>query len=95
MNPLAKVEAIKARLSAAGEYVPTEREVEAHFRKMGCSRIVARNMAAKLFGGDSDASGMLGGQQRDAGEVADDEQKDAVQALNRLLDVIGAQALRR
>src|SRR5215211_7079125 len=40
MNPLARVEAMKSRLSASGEYVPTEREFEQHFRQMGCSKNV-------------------------------------------------------
>ncbi|MEY2687449.1 MAG: hypothetical protein RL375_1647, partial [Pseudomonadota bacterium] len=70
MNPLAKVEAIKARLSADGEYVPTQREFEEHFRKMGCSKNVARTLIGRLFGGDSGAGGMPGGPRWDAGGVA-------------------------
>lgn len=95
MNPLAQVEAVKARLSADGEYVPTEREIEAHFRRMGCSKGVARSLIARLFGGDSSAGGMPGGARWDAGAVAEEEEKAAAQALHRLLDVIGAQALHR
>lgn len=95
MNPLAEVEAVKARLSANGEYVPTEREIEEHFRKMGCSKNVARSLIARLFDGGLNAGGMPGGSRWDAGKAAATEEKDAVLALNRLLDVIGAQALAR
>ena len=35
MNPLAKVEAVKSRLSDIGEYVPTEREFEKILRDAG------------------------------------------------------------
>ncbi|MDH4049977.1 MAG: HK97 family phage prohead protease [Rubrivivax sp.] len=95
MNPLAQVEAVKARLSAIGEYVPTEREMESHFRKMGCSRVVARSLIARLSGGDSGASGMPA-PQWDAGEVAEDGEAEALaRSMSRLLDVVGAQALAR
>ena len=96
MNPLAKVEAIKARLSASGEYVPTEREVEAHFVGMGCSLKTAKAMVRRLFSsGDMNACGMQGGSLRDADHVAEDEEKGMASSLHRLLDVIGAQALQK
>jgi HK97 family phage prohead protease len=53
MNPLAQVEHVKSRLSAAGEYVPTVREFERCLRDVGCSQRVAKMMIAKLFD-DSD-----------------------------------------
>lgn len=94
MNPLARVEAMKAaRLSADGEYVPTEREFEQHFRRMGCSKSVARLLIARLFDG-SDAGGMPGGSRWDAGN-AGDEEKAALASAMRLIDVVGAQALKR
>lgn len=95
MNPLARVEAMKAaRLSDEGEYVPTEREVEHHFKQMGCSKSVARLLIARLFDGD-DAGGMPGGHRWDAGNAGDDEEKQALQALLRLTDKVGAAAMQR
>lgn len=94
MNPLAQVENMKAaRLSRDGEYVPTVREFETLFRKMGCSKTVARSMIARLFEGH-DAGGMPGGQRWDAAEP-DDEEKAILASLNRLTDMVGAEALRR
>ena len=92
MNPLARVEAMKARLSGEGEYVPTEREIEQHFRTMGCSKGVARQLIARLFEGEG-AGGMPASPRWDAGDA--DEEKQLVQALASLTDRIGAQALRR
>lgn len=51
MNPLAKVEAVKSRLSASGEYVPSVREMESILRDVGCSKQVARTLCAKMFPG--------------------------------------------
>ena len=93
MNPLAQVQAVKARLSAHGEYVPTERELEQHFRNLGCSKSVARMLIARLLEGD-DAGGMPGGHRWDAGG-ADDESKQLAEMLASLTDKVGAAALRR
>lgn len=49
MNPLAQVTHAKCQLSAAGEYVPSERQLEESFRKMGCSRSVARTLVSRVF----------------------------------------------
>lgn len=68
MNPLAQIEAVKSRLSANGEYVPTEREFERILRDAGCARKVAATLVAKLYDPDSN-SGMLDDHLRDAGEV--------------------------
>ena len=57
MNPLAQVEAVKSRLSRAGEYVPTERELEARLRDAGLSRKLAQTVIAKLYG-DEDVEGI-------------------------------------
>lgn len=95
MNPLARVEAVKARLSASGEYVPTQREIEQYFRSLGCSKSVARTLIARLFEG-SDAGGMPGGHRWDAGEADDDdEQKQIAEMLAALTDKVGAAALTR
>lgn len=49
MNPLARVEGVKARLSSAGEYVPTVREFEASLRQAGYSKSVARTLVARVY----------------------------------------------
>lgn len=91
MNPLARVESMKAaRLSRDGEYVPTAREFEDHFRRLGCSKNVARSLVARLFNGP-DAGGMPGGHRWDAGKADDDE--EVVAMLNCLTDKVGAAAL--
>ncbi len=50
MNPLAQIEAVKARLSATGEYVPSKREFEHALRDVGCSAKMSKFMVAKIFG---------------------------------------------
>lgn len=81
MNPLAQIESVKARLSASGEYVPTEREFERVFREAGCSKNVSRMLVAKLF--DSDPGGMPDGRRWDAGNV-DDEVEAAAAAFRAM-----------
>jgi HK97 family phage prohead protease len=93
MNPLARVEAAKARLSADGEYVPTAREFEDSLRKAGYSRRVALLLTSKLFDGLDEARGSLAGPLRDSG--ADDEEKQLLELIAGLTDRIGAQALHR
>jgi len=88
MNPLAKVEAVKARLSANGEYVPTEREIEHWLREKGCSKSVARLLTARIF---EDAGGTPA-PRWDAGE---DEAQAILQSLEKLTDKVGAGALAR
>jgi hypothetical protein len=91
MNPLARVQGMKAaRLSEDFEYVPTAREVEQHFRKMGYSKSVARLLIARMF--DDDSGGTLDSHRWDAGV---DEEKAILEALSGLTDKIGAQALAR
>ena len=79
MNPLAEIESAKSRLSADGEYVPSEREVEHYFRQLGCSRAVSREVIFKFF--DADRSGMLPGRRWDAGDVDQEEVGEALSAL--------------
>ena len=52
MNPLAQIEQTKARLSAAGEYVPTRREFERSLRDVGLSQKVAKKLVSAAFSGD-------------------------------------------
>lgn len=94
MNPLARVTALKARLSHDGEYVPTERELERIFRDAGCSRVVARLLITKLR--DTDACGMPASRW-DAESVAGEEGEldDVAASLAKLTDVVGAAALQR
>jgi HK97 family phage prohead protease len=94
MNPLARVEALKARLSAAGEYVPTEREVEQRLRTAGFSKSVCRLMVGRLY--DSDPGGTPDGLRWDAVSDGDDaEAQAAIAALRALTDKVGASAIRR
>lgn len=59
MNPLAQVEAVKARLSAAGEYVPTAREFERKLRDVGLSGKIAKRILSATFADPGrDASGI-------------------------------------
>lgn len=95
MNPLAKVTGVKSQLSASGEYVPTQRELEHMLRDLGMSRNVARSFCAKAFDAGG-TSGMLETpDQWDAGEVVDDEAKQLLDYLNSLTDTVGAASLRR
>ena len=94
MNPLARIEAMKARLSAQGEYVPTEREVEQRLRAAGFSKSVCRHMTARLF--DTATGGMPDSPRWEAGDVDEEEEaKKVLKALQGLTDSVGAQALRR
>ena len=65
MNPKAQIAHVKSRLSARGEYVPTDQEVaelkreaERYLRSRGFSKSMAMMCAANLFK-DFDASAML------------------------------------
>lgn len=95
MNPLAKVEAVKARLSAAGEYVPTEREFERSLRDAGYSRAVARHLAGKVFDSEVDGGMPRHSPRWDAGHVEseDAEAAELLKQINGLTDRIGSQAL--
>lgn len=88
MNPLAQIAAAKARVSADGEYVPTEREFELSLKRLGYSRKVSRLIVAKVFddvdaGGSSGMLDAVGKARWDAGEVeADAEMMELVKAIN-------------
>lgn len=96
MNPLAQVEALKAaRLSANGEYVPTEREFEQYLRRMGCSRSVAVALTAKLFDGTGEVSGMLTPSPSGMlDSTEDDEVKQLLEKLGALQDNVYSTALK-
>ena len=84
MNPMARVEAAKSRLSPQGEYVPTEREFERILRDAGCSRKTALTLVARVYD-DPDISGTLDDHQRDAGEV-DPEASAVLKAIGDLTE---------
>jgi HK97 family phage prohead protease len=94
MNPMAKVESLKARLSPDGEYVPTEREFEQYLRKMGCSRAVAVALTSKLFDGNDEVSGMLTPSLSGMLNTEDDEVKKVLASLSGLTENVYATALR-
>ena len=90
MNPLAQVQHVKSRLSAAGEYVPSIKEFESLLRNAGCSRSVARLIAYKVRSLEEDG---------DDGEMppaplrnAEDE---AARALREIADKVTADTIRR
>lgn len=93
MNPLARIEQIKARLSRDGEYVPTERELEDLLRKAGCSRNVSRLLVAKMMDGEVDTSGML--DDDTSGTLGDAEEDRVLKSLLALTDTVYATALKR
>lgn len=82
MNPLARIESAKARLSESGEYVPTIREVERSLREAGYSKSISRFMASKLFDDDDAPGGMPGGHRRESGDI-DQAAADALKALEQ------------
>ena len=88
MNPLARVEAVKANLSAAGEYVPTIREIERIWRDAGCSKATARKLVAIYRGYE------------ESGETLDDSQAapaepDEAEAAKAVAEKILADCMRR
>jgi HK97 family phage prohead protease len=90
MNPLARVEASKSRLSAAGEYVPTPREVELLLRDAGCSRTIAKRMVSMFKAiGDGDSDETLEPALREAAEP------DELERLRSLADTIMADCVKR
>jgi HK97 family phage prohead protease len=96
MNPLAQVEAVKARLSRDGEYVPTERELEARLRDAGLSRKTAQIIIAKLYGAGTDEGisslSLEGFQPAEADELAAEQQGEArlvLAAITQLKSQLG------
>lgn len=88
MNPLAAVEHVKSRLSAAGEYVPTKTELERILRNAGCSKSVAKQIVYRIRAVE-DEDGVT----PDLSLPNADE--ETAQALQLLADTIMAEAIRR
>lgn len=82
MNPIAKVEAVKSRLSGSGEYVPSEREFERSLRDAGYSKSVARQLCAKVFDFDDGGGTLPARDRREAGDV--DGEKDVHELIARM-----------
>ena len=95
MNPLARVDAIKTRLSQEGEYVPTTREFELHLRDAGCSKNVARTICGRLF--TEEPGGMpvgTGGNRRwDAGD--DEEERQLLDTIEKSTAFLVGEAFRK
>lgn len=87
MNPLANIEHVKSRLSAAGEYVPTKTELEDILRKAGFSRRVAKECVFKIRSFVEDDSCVKPDEPQ---RNADD---DVAQALNALAEKLTATAI--
>ena len=84
MNPLAQVAHAKSQLSASGEYVPTAREFEHALRDVGCSQKTAKRIISKVYEGE---------EERDVQPEPEDEERDVLQALDNLKDVLIARQI--
>ena len=91
MNPIARIEAAKARLSDLGEYVPTGREFERTLRRAGCSKTVSRRIVAMILGGETGGTPDEPGSRWDA----DDEGKAILESLERWTDATVREVFRR
>jgi HK97 family phage prohead protease len=87
MNPLATIQHVKSRLSAAGEYVPTIKEFERILRNAGCSASVAKTISYKLRNLEDESDEM-------PDEAPRKEEDDVAQALKAIADKITADAIR-
>ena len=87
MNPLAQIQHVKSRLSAAGEYVPTIKEFERILRNAGCSASVAKSISYRLRTLEDEADEMPAAAPRKA-------EDEAAKALKAIADKIVADAIR-
>jgi HK97 family phage prohead protease len=90
MNPLAKVEAVKSRLSKSGEFVPQpadfKRSLEQHLRDVGCSWSVAKQLVSKMFEGTASVTDDEDLLREGDDELDDDDEMKAVLESLRLKD---------
>jgi HK97 family phage prohead protease len=95
MNPLAKIEGVKSRLSKSGEFVPQsadfKRSVEQHLRDGGCSWTIAKQLVSKMFDGMSSATDE--DPLRDGDSDLDDEAKSILEALRRRDEIVTAASI--
>lgn len=87
MNPLAQVAHAKSQLSAKGEYVPTVREFEHALRDVGCSLKVAKSIISKVYDDE--------GRDVPVDEPETKEPRDALEALDNLIDNLTARQIER
>jgi len=87
MNPLARIEYVKSRLSERGEYVPTPREFEQALRDVGCSQKVAKTIMSKVMH-DTDGTRDVEPEPRDVKEIADTETMRAAKAVADKLEAL-------
>ena len=92
MNPLASIDAVKSRLSAQGEYVPTIREFERLLQDVGCSKKTACTLASRVFG--NDPGGMPDDHRRDSGQV-DPEAAELLKTLAQFTDKTWSEVFKR
>lgn len=79
MNPMAKIDSVKTRLSKAGEYVPQMKEFEQLLRDAGCSRKVATFLTSLAYDTETSCEMLDAPHQRDSG-VVDEEDIAAILA---------------
>jgi HK97 family phage prohead protease len=91
MNPLAQIQHVKSRLSAKGEYVPTNKEFESILRQAGCSNAVAKHISYRLrnLEDEDDSTERVDELPRKA------EDDEVALALKRIADEIMADTIRR
>lgn len=95
MNPLAKVEHVKSQLSAAGEYVPSRREMEKMLRQLGMHQLAAKRFLSNAYDGTDAARDVRPGVDPARDVLEDEEAKALVQSLTMRADRFFAEALRR
>ena len=88
MNPLAQITAAKARLSNAGEYVPTPRQFERKLRDVGLSSKVAKRVVSAVYGKERDVTNLerdgIGSLCDALGKAVSDAEIDVIANLTRL-----------
>lgn len=104
MNPLAQVAHVKSRLSAEGVYVPTPREFENQFRRMGCSKQISRRLVSMIFDTSGVTLDVEDEPEETGGTLVDskaptrcdaDEEQEAIAALQAISDSIAAERMKR
>lgn len=105
MNPLAQVSGVKSQTSVDGAYVPSPREMEKEFRRMGCSKQVSRKLIAKIYDGsgvmlepeeEETGATLVDSKDKPAGEtLAGNADERAVSGLQTLYEDIVLERIKR
>ena len=90
MNPLATIQHVKSRLSAAGEYVPTIKEFERILRNAGCSANVAKAISYRLRNLEDEPD-----ERSDESQLRNADEDDVAVALKALAERMQADAIMR